>query len=188
MVFDLCTLDWQAPVNARTFDKDNNNYNMKTKRSLSIYIVLLMALAIVGCSTMTPQTRIWRITDSFNGSVYYAKSFQARWHGRAGMFMTATGTTSFTPSQASDGAGAHITSTDSWRAPFSVAGCVATYKGNVTGMAMITASGTEQPDPPSGQGYDSAILRDWKSGKEVTVKRFIADVTMAGDITGLVSK
>jgi hypothetical protein len=159
---------------------------MKINKLKSIYIATVVA--IVGCSTITPQTRIWRLTDSDNGSVYYAKSFQAHWHGRAGMFMTATGTTTFTPSQGPDGAPVHISSTDSWRAPFSVSGSVATYKGNITGMAVITASGTEQPDPPSGQGYDSATFRDLKSGKEVTITKFISDVAVAGDVTGVVSR
>jgi hypothetical protein len=102
--------------------------------------------------------------------------------------MTATGTTTFIPSQGRDGETAHINSTDSWRAPFNLPGVVSTYKGDVTGMAMITASGTEQPDAPSGQGYDSATFRDIRSGKQMNITRFVADAAKADDVPGLTPK
>jgi hypothetical protein len=104
------------------------------------------------------------------------------------MMMSATGTTTFTPSQGASAGPVRVTSNDSWRAPFTVPGAVTTYDGNITGFAAITASGTEQPDPPSGYGYDSVSFRDIKSGKEMTIQKFAADAVTAAEVPGLVSK
>ena len=140
----------------------------------------------------TAETRIWRVTDTENGAVYFAQSIQARWSGRAGLMATASGTVTFTPSQGQGDKMAHVGFADAWRAPFSVPGTDATYKGSVSGWAALASDGAGGVKPmeqvPEGLGYESVTFRDIQSKKPVTVKKFSADAVKAGDVPGLVPK
>ena len=167
---------------------------MRCKMSLLGSLILVMA--IVGCPStstarerrVTPETLVWRVTDTEGGAVYFAQSIQAHWHAPAGAFLTATGTVTFTPSQGPGGEIAHVGSADTWRVPFSVSGTESTYKYTVSGLAAITAGGAEKPAPPAGQGYEFVTFRDIQSKKQITIKQFSADKVKAGDVPGLLPK
>jgi hypothetical protein len=161
---------------------------MKRKIFLLPASLLFFVVVIAGCSSIpaiTGETHVWRITDTESRAVYFARSLDLHWHGSVGTFLTAEGTSTFTPSQEIKVWTAHIGSSDKWQEPFSVPGTVSTYKGTVSGIAMITSAGVEKPKPQSasGQGFDYATFQDIQSGKRERITKFTADEVMGRDIS-----
>jgi hypothetical protein len=157
-----------------------------------LLVLSFFLMTVCGCSTITPQTGLWRINDKEGSAVYIARNLTVHLHS-AGAWVFADGTITITPTQSHGGEMAHVDSTDSWRIPLREGSGyyfdrppgteVTSSDVKIRETAFVTTEGVIH-FPISGNGYDFVTFRDIETGKQVKITKFSAVAVMTGEITG----
>jgi hypothetical protein len=116
---------------------------------------------MVGCNTITPETLVWRITDTEGGAIYFARSFGAQIDSNSTFNHVSVVNTFTLSSQADITTPIHVDSESAWKIPLDLGG---------------------QPQAIEGHGYAFVRFRDIQTGQKLKIVKFSADTVKASAI------